>query len=172
MTVGYYAQEHDNLRVGDTLLENIRREVPNDVRLTETQLRGLLGMFGLSGEKVFQEAGTLSGGEKTKLALAMLMVGRNNLLLLDEPTNNLDPGSRKSVADALVDWPGAIVFVSHDTEFVEQLAPTKVLLMPDGDVDYFDPTAGSTWSPWRSDQLRSRSMRTGVIGDTDQRRHD
>ena len=69
--------------------------------LTETQLRGLLGMMGLSGEKVFQECGTLSGGEKTKLALAMLMIGRNNLLLLDEPTNNLDPPSRQSVADAL-----------------------------------------------------------------------
>ncbi len=139
VTVGYYAQEHDNLRVGETLIDNLRREVPNDVVLTETQLRGLLGMMGLSGEKVFQEAGTLSGGEKTKLALAMLMVGRNNLLLLDEPTNNLDPGSRQSVADALVEWPGAVIFVSHDTEFVEQLAPTKVLLMPDGDVDYFNP---------------------------------
>ena len=137
---GYYAQEHDNLRVGDTLLDNIRREVPPGIVLTETQLRGLLGMFGLSGEKVFQEAGTLSGGEKTKLALAMLMVGRNNLLLLDEPTNNLDPGSRQSVANALGDWPGAIIFVSHDTEFVEHLAPTKVLLMPDGDVDYFSPS--------------------------------
>jgi ATPase subunit of ABC transporter with duplicated ATPase domains len=68
----------------------------------------------------------------------MLMVGRNNLLLLDEPTNNLDPGSRQAVADALVDWPGAIVLVSHDTEFVRQLAPTKVLLMPDGDLDYFN----------------------------------
>ena len=65
------------------------------------------------------------------------MVGRNNLLLLDEPTNNLDPASRTAVADALTDWPGAIIFVSHDTEFVDQLAPTKVLLMPDGDVDYF-----------------------------------
>ena len=62
-------------------------------------------MFGLSGEKVFQEAGTLSGGEKTKLALAMLMVGRNNVLLLDEPTNNLDPGSRQSVADSLATGP-------------------------------------------------------------------
>ena len=96
-------------------------------------------MFGLSGEKVFQNAGTLSGGEKTKLALAMLMVGRNNVLLLDEPTNNLDPGSRRSVTDSLVDWPGALVFVSHDTEFVEELVPTKVLLMPDGQVDYFNP---------------------------------
>jgi ATPase subunit of ABC transporter with duplicated ATPase domains len=137
VTVGYYAQEHDNLRVHETLLENIRGEVPTGVQLTETELRGLLGMFGLSGEKVFQNAGTLSGGEKTKLALAMLMVGRNNLLLLDEPTNNLDPGSRQAVSDALRDWPGSIVLVSHDTEFVEQLTPTKVLLMPDGELDYF-----------------------------------
>ena len=137
VNVGYYAQEHDNLRVDATLLDNIRAEVPRDVVLTETQLRALLGMMGLAGDKVFQESGTLSGGEKTKLALAMLMVGRNNLLLLDEPTNNLDPPSRQAVADALSTWKGSIVFVSHDPEFVEQLKPTKVLLMPDGQVDFF-----------------------------------
>ena len=136
--VGYYAQEHDNLRTDQSLLDNIRAEVPPGLIYTETQLRGLLGMMGLSGEKVNQQSGTLSGGEKTKLALAMLMVGRNNLLLLDEPTNNLDPPSRQSVADALSSWKGSIVFVSHDTEFVEQLSPTKVLLMPDGQVDYFN----------------------------------
>ncbi len=136
--VGYYAQEHDNLRTDQSLLDNIRSEVPPGVIYTETQLRALLGMMGLSGEKVHQASGTLSGGEKTKLALAMLMVGRNNLLLLDEPTNNLDPPSRQAVADALGGWKGSIVFVSHDTEFVEQLSPTKVLLMPDGQVDYFD----------------------------------
>jgi ATPase subunit of ABC transporter with duplicated ATPase domains len=139
VSAGYYAQEHDNLRVDESLLDNIRREVPPGVVLTETQLRGLLGMFGLTGEKVFQEAGTLSGGEKTKLALSMLMVGRNNVLLLDEPTNNLDPGSRQSVADSLSTWPGALILVSHDTEFVEQLSPTKVLLMPDGELDHFNP---------------------------------
>jgi ATPase subunit of ABC transporter with duplicated ATPase domains len=138
VTAGYYAQEHDNLRVDDPVLDNVRVEVPSGITLTETELRGMLGMFGLAGDKVFQRAGTLSGGEKTKLALAMLMVGRNNLLLLDEPTNNLDPNSRSAVADALSGWPGSIVFVSHDTAFVEQLAPTKVLLMPDGAVDYFD----------------------------------
>ncbi|HSB86932.1 MAG TPA: ATP-binding cassette domain-containing protein, partial [Ilumatobacteraceae bacterium] len=137
VNVGYYAQEHDNLQGDLSLLDNIRAAVPNHIVLTETQLRGLLGMMGLSGEKVFQESGTLSGGEKTKLALAMLMVGRNNLLLLDEPTNNLDPPSRQSVTDALNGWKGTIVFVSHDTEFVEQLNPTKVLLMPDGQLDYF-----------------------------------
>ena len=138
VTAGYYAQEHDNRDGRASLLDNIRRSVPSGVALTETQLRGLLGMFGLSGDKVFQDAGTLSGGEKTKLALAMLMTGRNNLLLLDEPTNNLDPPSRTAVAEALKSWPGAIIFVSHDTEFVLELAPTKVLLMPDGDVDYFN----------------------------------
>ena len=137
VNVGYYAQEHDNLRGEASLLDNIRLAVPRDVQLTETQLRGLLGMMGLTGDKVRQESGTLSGGEKTKLALAMLMVGRNNLLLLDEPTNNLDPPSRQAVADALSGWKGAIIFVSHDTEFVERLKPTKVLLLPDGELDYF-----------------------------------
>ena len=134
---GYYAQEHDNLVSTMSLIDHMRREAPPQLALTETYLRGLLGMFGLSGDKVFQESGTLSGGEKTKLALAMLMVGRNNLLLLDEPTNNLDPPSRTAVADALKDWPGAIIFVSHDEEFVSELAPTKVLLMPDGQTDYY-----------------------------------
>jgi ATPase subunit of ABC transporter with duplicated ATPase domains len=138
VNVGYYAQEHDNLQADATLLDNIRAAVPNDVILTETQLRGMLGMMGLSGEKVYQESGTLSGGEKTKLALAMLMVGRNNLLLLDEPTNNLDPPSRQSVTDSLTAWKGTVIFVSHDTDFVEHLRPTKVLLMPDGQVDYFN----------------------------------
>ena len=134
---GYYAQEHDNLRPDQSLLDNLRGVVPPGLIYTETQLRGFLGMMGLVGDKVFQASGTLSGGEKTKLALAMLMVGRNNLLLLDEPTNNLDPPSRQAVADALSGWKGAIVLVSHDTEFVEELAPSKVLLMPDGEVDYF-----------------------------------
>ena len=94
-------------------------------------------MFGLTGDKAFQEAGTLSGGEKTKLALAQLVAGRRNLLLLDEPTNNLDPPSRTAVADALASWPGAMVIVSHDEAFVRRLQPDRVLLMPDGDLDYW-----------------------------------
>jgi len=80
----------------------------------------------------------LSGGEKTKLALAMLMVGRNNVLLLDEPTNNLDPLSREAVAESLMNWKGSIIMVSHDTDFVKSLKPTKVLLLPDGQLDYFN----------------------------------
>ena len=135
--VGYFAQEHDTLDPNQSLIWHMRRELPAGSALTETQMRALLGMFGLQGSKVFQESGSLSGGEKTKLALAMLMVGRNNVLLLDEPTNNLDPASREAVADALESWPGSIIMVSHDEEFVQRLKPTKVILMPDGQVDYF-----------------------------------
>jgi ATPase subunit of ABC transporter with duplicated ATPase domains len=101
------------------------------------QLRSLLGMFGLHGEIAFQDAGTLSGGEKTKLALAQLVAGSHNLLLLDEPTNNLDPPSRQAVGKALSGWPGSMVLVSHDPGFVEELQPDRVLLMPDGDVDWW-----------------------------------
>ena len=137
VSVGYFAQEHDTLNPQQSLLWHMRRELPPGSALTETQLRALLGMFGLQGEKVFQESGSLSGGEKTKLALAMLMVGRNNVLLLDEPTNNLDPHSREAVAEALETWKGTIIMVSHDEEFVQRLSPTKVILMPDGQVDYF-----------------------------------
>ena len=135
--VGYFAQEHDTIDPNQSLIWHMRRELPAGSALTETQMRALLGMFGLQGSKVFQESGSLSGGEKTKLALAMLMVGRNNVLLLDEPTNNLDPASREAVAEALESWPGSIIMVSHDEEFVQRLKPTKVILMPDGQVDYF-----------------------------------
>ena len=80
---------------------------------------------------------SFSGGQQARLLLACALAQNPDLLLLDEPTNNLDPPSRQAVADALVDWPGAIILVSHDEDFVRELAPTKVLLMPDGDVDYF-----------------------------------
>ena len=101
-------------------------------------LRQLLGMFGLHGDAAFQLAGSLSGGEKTKLALAQICAGRHNLLVLDEPTNNLDPPSRDAFARALQAWPGALVVVSHDAEFVERLEPERILLMPEGINDFWD----------------------------------
>ena len=136
VSLGYYAQEHEGVVPGRTLLEHMR-DAGSGLGLGDQQLRGLLGMLGLPGEMAFQDAGTLSGGEKTKLALAMLVAGRHNLLLLDEPTNNLDPPSRVAVGAALRVWKGAMVIVSHDTEFVAELAPDRVLLMPEGDVDYW-----------------------------------
>ncbi len=88
------------------------------------------------GEVAFQDAGTLTGGEKTKLSLAQLVAGQHNLLLLDEPTNNLDPPSRQAIGAALRAWPGTMVVVSHDTPFVAELAPDRVLLMPEGTLDF------------------------------------
>jgi ATPase subunit of ABC transporter with duplicated ATPase domains len=132
-SLGYYAQEHEGLVAGRTVIDHLREVVA----MPDQQLRALLGMFGLSGEIAFQDASTLSGGEKTKLALSMLVAGRHNILLLDEPTNNLDPPSRVAIGAALRNWKGAMVLVSHDTEFVSELAPDRVLLMPDGTVDYW-----------------------------------
>jgi ATPase subunit of ABC transporter with duplicated ATPase domains len=133
VSLGYYAQEHEHLTKGRSALEHVREESG----LADQYLRSLLGMFGLSGDLAFQDASTLSGGEKTKLALTMLVAKRHNLLLLDEPTNNLDPPSRTAIGAALREWKGAMVLVSHDTEFVTELAPDRVLLMPEGVVDYW-----------------------------------
>ena len=131
VSIGYYAQEHEGIIAGRTVVDHLREQSS----APEAELRGLLGMFGLVGDKAFQDASTLSGGEKTKLALAQLVAGRHNCLLLDEPTNNLDPPSRQGIGRALSEWPGAMVVVSHDSGFVSELAPDRVLLMPDGEED-------------------------------------
>jgi ATPase subunit of ABC transporter with duplicated ATPase domains len=134
VVTGYYAQEHEGIHPGRTILEHLREQVPH---AADPDLRAIVGAMGLTGDKVHQDAGTLSGGEKTKLALGILVAGRHNLLLLDEPTNNLDPGSRVAVAEGLRDWPGSIVLVSHDAPFVRDLDPDKVLLMPEGTLDHW-----------------------------------
>jgi ATPase subunit of ABC transporter with duplicated ATPase domains len=128
---GYYAQEHEGIRAGLGVLAHMRETS----RAPEPELRALLGMFGLVGDIAFQDASTLSGGEKTKLALAQLVAGGHNLLLLDEPTNNLDPPSREAIGRALSTWPGAMILVSHDVEFVSELAPARALIMPEGTED-------------------------------------
>jgi len=133
--LGYYAQEHEGIHDGVPVLAHVRGESTD---ASDQDLRALLGMFGLSGEVAFQDAGTLSGGEKTKLAIAQLVAGRRNLILLDEPTNNLDPPSRTAVAEALATWTGSMVLVSHDVAFVRSLAPQRVLMMPDGELGYWD----------------------------------
>src|SRR2546421_6331808 len=126
VSLGYYAQEHEGIRAGGTVLAHMREQSDAEERV----LRPLLGMCGLTGDIARQDAGTLSGGEKTKLALGQLVAGRHNLLLLDEPTNNLDPPSRTGVATALAAWPGTMVIVSHDPEFVEALHPGRGPFMP------------------------------------------
>jgi ATPase subunit of ABC transporter with duplicated ATPase domains len=137
VALGFYAQEHEDIRAGVSVLDHMRERA----ELPDRELRGVLGHFGLTGDVAFQDAGSLSGGEKTKLALARLVVGRANLLLLDEPTNNLDPQSREAVLAALQQYKGTTVLVSHDAAFVAAVAPDRVLVMPDGQVIPYDEGA-------------------------------
>jgi ATPase subunit of ABC transporter with duplicated ATPase domains len=134
LRIGYYAQEHETLDHTATVWENIRHAAPDT---GEQQLRNLLGTFLFSGEQLDQSAGTLSGGEKTRLALAGLVSSAANVLLLDEPTNNLDPASREQVLDALRRFAGAVVLVTHDPGAVEALEPERVILLPDGSEDHW-----------------------------------
>ena len=132
LRIGYYAQEHETLDIERTVLENMRSAAPD---LADTQVRSVLGSFLFSGDDVDKPAAVLSGGEKTRLALATLVVSGANVLLLDEPTNNLDPASRGEVLDALRRYQGAVVLVTHDEGAVEALDPERVVLLPDGDED-------------------------------------
>jgi ATPase subunit of ABC transporter with duplicated ATPase domains len=134
LRTGYFAQEHDTLDMEATVWENVRHASPDT---PEQQLRTLLGAFMFSGEQLSQPAGTLSGGERTRLALAGLVSSAANVLLLDEPTNNLDPASREQVLDALRRFTGAVVLVTHDPGAVEALQPDKVIVLPDGTEDHW-----------------------------------
>lgn len=134
LQIGYFAQEHDTLDNLASVWENIRHAAPDT---GEQDLRGLLGAFMFTGPQLEQPAGTLSGGEKTRLALAGLVASKANVLLLDEPTNNLDPASREQVLDALRSYQGAVVLVTHDPGAAEALDPQRVLLLPDGTEDFW-----------------------------------
>jgi ATPase subunit of ABC transporter with duplicated ATPase domains len=129
LKLGYYAQEHETLDPDRTVLENMRSSAPD---LDLVQVRKTLGSFLFSGDDVDKPAGVLSGGEKTRLALATLVVSSANVLLLDEPTNNLDPASREEILGALRTYKGAVVLVTHDEGAVEALQPERIILLPDG----------------------------------------
>ncbi|OAB87118.1 ABC transporter [Janibacter melonis] len=129
LKLGYYAQEHENLDVDRSVLDNMKSAAPD---LGETDVRKVLGSFLFTGEDVEKPAGVLSGGEKTRLSLALLVVSSANVLLLDEPTNNLDPASRAEILGALSTYKGAVVLVTHDEGAVDALQPERILLLPDG----------------------------------------
>jgi ATPase subunit of ABC transporter with duplicated ATPase domains len=135
LRIGYYAQEHETIDVKRSVLENM---VSSSPQITETEARRVLGSFLFTGDDSHKPAGVLSGGEKTRLALAMIVVSGANVLLLDEPTNNLDPASREEILDALAHYEGAVVLVSHDEGAVEALNPERVLIMPDGVEDHWN----------------------------------
>lgn len=137
LKIGYFAQEHDTIDPQKSVWQNTIDACPE---AGEQDLRGLLGAFMFTGEQLDQPAGTLSGGEKTRLALAALVSSRANVLLLDEPTNNLDPVSREQVLDALRTYKGAVVLVTHDPGAVRALEPERVIVLPDGDEDLWSET--------------------------------
>ncbi len=128
VTLGYYAQEHEDLDFEQGAFAHVRDLAAPTV--SDADLRGILGQFGITGEMAWQPVGTFSGGEKTKLALARLVVGRANVLLLDEPTNNLDPQSRAAVLDALHQFEGTLIVVSHDADFVADLDVDRAIVLP------------------------------------------
>jgi ATPase subunit of ABC transporter with duplicated ATPase domains len=134
LKIGYYAQEHETLDVNRTVLENMQSAAPH---LGDVDARKVLGSFLFSGDDVNKKAAVLSGGEKTRLALAALVVSSANVLLLDEPTNNLDPASRTEILNALASFTGAVILVSHDEGAVLALNPERVLILPDGTEDHW-----------------------------------
>jgi ATPase subunit of ABC transporter with duplicated ATPase domains len=135
LKIGYFAQEHETLDVNKTVLQNMQDAAP---QLPDTDARKVLGSFLFTGDDVNKPAGVLSGGEKTRLALASLVVSSANVLLLDEPTNNLDPASREEILRALSTFTGAVVLVSHDVGAVLALNPERVLILPDGVEDHWN----------------------------------
>ncbi|MBF4631792.1 ATP-binding cassette domain-containing protein [Clavibacter michiganensis subsp. phaseoli] len=136
LRIGYYAQEHETIDVKRSVLENMVSSSPD---ISEMEARRVLGSFLFTGDDSSKPAGVLSGGEKTRLALAMIVVSGANVLLLDEPTNNLDPASREEILGALNTYSGAVVLVSHDSGAVEALNPERVLIMPEGTEDHWSP---------------------------------
>ncbi len=128
VVTGYYAQGHDALNLEATVLEEILRVDP---RSGETRARTLLGRFLFSGDDVFKRVGDLSGGERSRLALAQLTLLPRTLLIMDEPTNHLDIQAREALEAVLKEYPGSILFVSHDRYFIDALAD-KLWVVRDG----------------------------------------
>ncbi|MDF2683523.1 MAG: multidrug transporter ATP-binding protein [Brevibacillus sp.] len=133
VTIGYYDQEHRNLNLNNTVLGEIWDEYP---QMLEKDVRTLLGNFLFSGDDVQKRVSDLSGGERARVSLAKLMLKQANYLIFDEPTNHLDIYSKEVLENALYDYPGTILFVSHDRYFLNKIASRVLELSPDGVANY------------------------------------
>jgi len=134
--IGYYSQEFETFDFGMTILETVEAQCD----LPMTQIRPILSKFNFLRERIYQTIGSLSGGEKTRLSIALLMLQNYNLLILDEPTTYLDMQSQKIILEALKTYKGAMLFVSHTEEFVEGLKPSRVLRLPENKILHWMPS--------------------------------
>ncbi|USK39273.1 ABC-F family ATP-binding cassette domain-containing protein [Cytobacillus firmus] len=133
VTIGYYDQEQAELTSNKRVLNELWDEYPLK---PEKEIRTILGNFLFSGDDVLKTVSTLSGGEKARLALAKLMMQKSNFLILDEPTNHLDLDSKEILENALIDYPGTILFVSHDRYFINRITTKVVELSGSGATEY------------------------------------
>ena len=127
LKIGYYSQEFENFDLNERVLDSILQKGKMD----EQKTRGYLARFMFDSEKVMQRIESLSGGEKTRLSIALTLLENNNLLILDEPTTYLDPISQRIILEALKEYKGTIVLVSHVEDFVKEFSPDRALLMPE-----------------------------------------
>lgn len=133
--IGYYSQEFETFDFSKTILETV--EAMCDLPLT--QIRPILAKFNFLRQRIYQTVGTLSGGEKTRLSIALLMLQNYNLLILDEPTTYLDVASQKIILEALKSYKGSMLFVSHTEEFVEGLKPNRIMFLPENKIKHWIP---------------------------------
>lgn len=131
--IGYYAQEHELLDNRKTIMENFQ-----GVDISDSKLRNVLGRFLFTGDDVFKKVQVLSPGERSRVALAKLSLSGANFLILDEPTNHLDPTTQQIIAETFKDYKGTMLVVSHNPEFVDNLGIERTLIMPRGDISYYD----------------------------------
>lgn len=131
--IGYYDQHQQNLNPQNTILDEVWNAFP---KLEQTRIRSALGLFLFTGDEVFEKIEKLSGGERGRVALTKLMLKQDNLLLLDEPTNHLDMDSREVLEDALRDFPGTILAISHDRYFINRFAEKVMVMEKDGITEY------------------------------------
>ncbi len=140
--IGYYSQEFETFDFDKTIIEMVEEQCD----LPMTQIYPILATFNFPRSRIYQKIGSLSGGEKTRLSIAMLMLQNYNLLILDEPTTYLDMVSQRTILEALKTYKGAMLFVSHTEEFVEGLSPSRIMLLPENKIKYWIPKDVSNFS--------------------------
>lgn len=138
--ISYFEQESANLDPHNTVIDELHRHYP---LMTDLEIRSLLGSVGITGENVFKETGVISGGERAKVCFALMMLEKGNVLILDEPTNHLDITAKEAIEEALAEYNGTIIFVSHDRYLLNRIADKILEIRKDGteiyngDFDYY-----------------------------------